>query len=137
LPEEEHQQLIEKRCQRIVQLHDDERLLLHQQEQERPRNRNDTSANAPVIFVPQNNRELRFNYYGTPVFPNRMDTNFSECVSLLFSMGNTDNMDASIPDKMKYYYIGTFYHDAHHMDHPVNRCPYCNELLFKGEKSSV
>jgi hypothetical protein len=47
-------------------------------------------------------------------------------------------MDASILDKMKYYNLGTFYRDAHHMDHPMNTlCPYCNALLSKGEKSSL
>jgi hypothetical protein len=46
-------------------------------------------------------------------------------------------MDASILDKMKYYGLGTFTTDAHDMDHPVNMCPYCNELLFKGETSSL
>jgi hypothetical protein len=51
-------------------------------------------------------------------------------------MGNTYNMDASILDNMKYYDLETFYPDAHHMDHSVNLCPYCNALLFKGEKSS-
>jgi hypothetical protein len=45
-------------------------------------------------------------------------------------------MDASILDNMKYYDLETFYPDAHHMDHSVNLCPYCNALLFKGEKSS-
>jgi hypothetical protein len=53
---------------------------------------------------------------------NRMDTKFSACVSGLFSKGNTDHIDASILDKMKYYDLGTFYPDAHHMDHPVNIC---------------
>jgi hypothetical protein len=47
-------------------------------------------------------------------------------------------MDASILDKMKYYDLGTIiYPDAHHTDHPVNMCPYCNALFFKGEKSSL
>jgi hypothetical protein len=98
---------------------------------------NERSGNIPVRFVPQNNRELIFNYYGTHGFPNRMDTKFSACVSRLFSMGNTDHMDASILDTMKYYYLGTFYHDAHHTDRPVNMsCPNCNALLFKGENLS-
>jgi hypothetical protein len=55
----------------------------------------------------------------------------------MVSMVNTDDMDASNLNKMKCYDLGTFYPDAHHMDHPVNICPYCNALLFKGEKSSV
>jgi hypothetical protein len=38
---------------------------------------------------------------------------------------------------MKYYYLGIFYPDAHHNDHPVNTYPYCNALLFKGETSSL
>jgi hypothetical protein len=67
-----------------------------------------------------------------------MDTKCSAFVSGFFSMGNTDPMDASILDNMKSYDLGTFYPDAHHMDHPVNMlCPYCNEVLFKGEKSSL
>jgi hypothetical protein len=107
-------------------------LLLSHQEEEGLNNRNEISGNVTVIFVPQNNRELRFNYYGTRGFPNRMDTKFSACVSGLFSMGNTDHMDASILNNMKYYDLGIFYTDAHHMDHPVSMCPYCNALFFKG-----
>jgi hypothetical protein len=41
-------------------------------------------------------------------------------------------MDAYILDKMKYYDLGTFYPDAHHMDLPMNMCTYCNALLLKG-----
>jgi hypothetical protein len=52
-------------------------------------------------------------------------------------MGNTDNMDASILDKMKYYDRGTFYPDAHHVDDPVTMCPCFIALLFQGKKSSV
>jgi hypothetical protein len=138
LAEDEIKEINEEMHQRIAQLPEDERLLIHQQEQERLNNRNERSGNVPVRFVPQNNRELRFNYYGTRGFPNRMDTKFSECVSGLFSMRNTDHMDASILDKMKYYDLGTFYRDAHHMDYPVNMMfPYCNALLFKGETSRV
>jgi hypothetical protein len=70
------------------------------QEQVRLNNRNERSGNVPVRFLPQNNIELIFNYYGTHGFPNRMDTEFSACVSGLFSMGNTDHMDASILDNL-------------------------------------
>jgi hypothetical protein len=75
---------------------EDERLLIRQQEQEIINNRNERSGNVPVIFVPQNNTELRFNYYGTRGFPNRTDTKFSACVPGLLSMGNTYHIDASI-----------------------------------------
>jgi hypothetical protein len=128
LPEDEIQEMNDERSQKRAQLPEDEILLRRQQEQERLNNRNERSGNVPVRFVPQNNRELRFSYYGTHGFPNRMDNKFSACVSGLFPMGKTDHiiMDAFILDKMKCYDLGTFYPDAHHMDHPVNMCPYCN-----------
>jgi hypothetical protein len=137
LPEDEILEMNEERRQRRSQLPEDDILLIRQQEQERLNNRNERSGGVPVRFVPQNNRELRFSYYGTRGFSNRMDTKFSACVSGILSTGNTDHMDASILDKMKYYDLGKIYPDAHHMDHSVNICPYCNALLFKSEKSSL
>jgi hypothetical protein len=51
--------------------------------------------------------------------------------------GRWDICAPVLPEVLTYYDLGTFCPGAHHMDCPVNMCPYCNALLFHGEKSSL